>query len=145
MVSEIISTVERRRRWSTQEKLRIVEEALTSGASIAAVADRNGACRSLLYTWLRLVRAGRMPGISMSLPTPASFLPVRIEGSMSAPPPPEPDTDPPPARQSSSPNRARRERQVEVVLANGRRLRVDERIDPVALAMIVAALDGVTR
>ena len=25
MVSEIISTVERRRRWSTQEKLRIIE------------------------------------------------------------------------------------------------------------------------
>ncbi len=145
MVSEIISTVERRRRWSTQEKLRIIEEALTSGASIAAVADRNGVCRSLLYTWLRLVRAGRMPGISMSSPAPASFLPVRIEGPMAAPPPPEPDSDPPPVRHFSSPSRAQRERQVEVMLANGRRLRVDERIDPAALAMIVAALDGGTR
>lgn len=54
MVAEIISTVERRRNWPTEVKLRIIEEALAPGASIAAVADRYGVGRSRLYVWLRL-------------------------------------------------------------------------------------------
>jgi transposase-like protein len=66
MAGEIISTVERRRNWSTEVKLRIMDEALAPGASIAAVADRNGVCRSLLYTWLRLARDDKMPGISIT-------------------------------------------------------------------------------
>ena len=56
MAAEIISTVERRRNWRTEVKLRIMEEAVAPGACIAAVADRNGVCRSLLYSWLRLAR-----------------------------------------------------------------------------------------
>ena len=54
MAREIITTVERRRRWPDEVKLRIMSEALVPGASTCAVADRNGVCRSLLYTWLRL-------------------------------------------------------------------------------------------
>ena len=50
MAAEIISTVERRRRWPSEEKLRIMSEALEPGAVVAAVADRNGVCRSQLYT-----------------------------------------------------------------------------------------------
>jgi transposase len=46
MAAEIISTVERRRRWPGEEKLRIMSEALAPGATVAAVADRNGVCRS---------------------------------------------------------------------------------------------------
>ena len=56
MAGEIISTVERRRRWPAEEKLRIMSEALERGAVVAAVASRNGVCRSQLYTWLRLAR-----------------------------------------------------------------------------------------
>jgi transposase len=55
MAAEIISTVERRRSWPDEVKLRIMAEALEPGATVAAVADRNGVCRSLLYTWLRQV------------------------------------------------------------------------------------------
>jgi transposase-like protein len=51
--TEIISVVERRRHWPADEKLRIMEEALAPGAVIASVADRNGVCPPLLYTWLR--------------------------------------------------------------------------------------------
>ena len=47
MTREVIATVERRRHWSDEEKLRIMSEALAPG-SVAAVADRNGVCRSLL-------------------------------------------------------------------------------------------------
>jgi transposase-like protein len=68
MAAEIMSTVERRRRWPAEEKLRIMSEALELGAVVAAVADRNGVCRSQLYTWLRLARDDRLPGISIAQP-----------------------------------------------------------------------------
>jgi transposase len=131
MVSEIISTVERRRKWPPDEKLRILEQALAPGASTAAVADRNGVCRSLLYTWLRLVRAGRMRGVSISPQVEASFVPVRIAAPAIEPPAP-----------SRSHQRGRRPAQVEVTLTNGRVIKVDECIDPAALAQLATALDG---
>ena len=148
MAAEIISTVERRRHWPDKEKLRILSEALAPGATVAAVADGNGVCRSLVYLWLRLARAGRLPGISLAdpprLPTQGtSFVPVRIEPpgkpahlstkTVEAPLP-TPDTRcPAPPR--------RRPGVVEIVLGNGRSLKVDDCIDPAALAGIVAALD----
>jgi Transposase len=51
MACEVISRVERRRHWPTAEKLRIMSEALEPGATVAAVADRNGVCRSQIYSW----------------------------------------------------------------------------------------------
>jgi transposase-like protein len=142
MAAEIISTVERRRRWPAEDKLRIMSEALEPGAVVAAVADRNGVCRSQLYTWLRLARDDRLPGISIT-PQPATtpFVPVRIgplakSGSANGPPPlSPPDTRPALASR-------RRTSVVEVVLCNGRTLKVDESIDPAALARLVDALDG---
>jgi transposase len=140
MAAEIISTVERRRKWPTEVKLRIMEEAVAPGACIAAVADRNGVSRSLLYAWLRLARNDKMPDISITPQSTASFLPVRIEPPAKAPTPPaKPDLDPPaPARSS----RGRRPATVEVVLTNGRIVKVDETIDPDALAGLLAVLDG---
>ena len=134
MVSEIISTVERRRGWRTEVKLRIMDEALTQGASITAVADRNGVCRSLLYTWLRLARDGKMAGISLTRQPAAVFVPVRIE------PPAQPDVDPPtPPR---APSRGRQPASlVEIAMTNGRVIKVDDSIDPSALSRLVAALD----
>jgi hypothetical protein len=44
MAAEIISTVERRRRWPAEDKLRIMSEALEPGAMVASVADRDGVC-----------------------------------------------------------------------------------------------------
>jgi transposase len=144
MAAEIISTVERRRNWPTEVKLRIMEEAVAPGACIAAVADRNGVCRSLLYSWLRLARDDKMPGISITPQSSASFLPVRIEPPAKAPAPPaKPDVDPPAPPQASS--RGRRPAQVEIALTNGRVMKVDECIDPAALALLVAALDGGAR
>src|SRR3954451_5854106 len=80
MAAEIISTVERRRHWPDEEKLRIMSEALAPGATVAAVADRNGVCRSLVYLWLRLARSSLMPGILLADPPPPSlFVPVGLE------------------------------------------------------------------
>lgn len=124
-----------------------MEEALAPGASIAAVADRNGVCRSLLYTWLRLARDDKMPGISITPQSTASFVPVRIEPPAIRPPLGRPPS--PPAIGSDAglpvPPRARlrapRPSMVEIALTNGRVVKVDECIDPAALALLVAALD----
>ncbi len=146
MAAEIISTVERRRSWPTEVKLRIMGEALVPGASIAAVADRNGVCRSLLYTWLRLAREGKMPGISMTPQPAASFVPVRIEPSAkrlpSSPPVLVSAPSPGPDAGPRAPSRGRQPALVEIALTNGRVIKVDECIDPAALARLVAALDG---
>ena len=133
MGSEIISVVERRRHWPLEDKLKIVMEALEPGASMAAVADRHGIARGLLYTWLRLVREGRMLGLSLK-PEPATgFAPVHVEAAPAAP---APMPTPPalPARRRAS--------LIEVKLPNGRVVKVDEGIDPAALAAIIAALDS---
>ena len=140
MTSEIISTVERRRHWPDEEKRRILSEGLAPGATFAAAADRNGVCRSLLYTWLRRARDGRLPGVSISPPPATAFVPVRIKPSGTARSP-EPLAPP-----EASPAAALRRRTsvVEITLGNGRSLKVEDSIDPVALTRLVAALDGGT-
>jgi transposase len=147
MAAEIISTVERRRQWPAEEKLRIMSEALAPGATIAAVADRHGVCRSQLYAWLRLAREGKLAGISMSAPEAASFVPVQISADTRASSPTPPCDRPaspatpthPPA---SSIPRGRRPAMVEVILTNGRIVKVDECIDPDAFGRLLTVLDG---
>ncbi len=55
---EIITGVERRRRWRCEEKLRIVAEVEGPGASFADVARRHEVSRGLLWNWRRQVREG---------------------------------------------------------------------------------------
>jgi len=61
---EIITDGGRRRRWSSAEKLRIVEETLEDGASISVVARRNGVAANLLYRWRRLMLDGGAVAVS---------------------------------------------------------------------------------
>ena len=55
---EIITGVERRRRWRCEEKLRIVAEVERPGASFNDVARRHAVSRGLLWNWRRQVREG---------------------------------------------------------------------------------------
>jgi transposase len=55
---EIITDGGRRRRWTSAEKLRIVEETLDERASISVVARRHGVAPNLLYRWRRLMLEG---------------------------------------------------------------------------------------
>jgi transposase len=48
---EVITGVERRRRWSEQDKARIVAESLEPGVVVAEVARRYGLHRNQLYGW----------------------------------------------------------------------------------------------
>ena len=70
---EIITGVERRRRWRLEEKLRIVAEVEQPGASFADVARRHEVSRGLLWNWRGQVRRGEL--VPEPLPT---FLPVQI-------------------------------------------------------------------
>jgi transposase len=57
---EVITSVQRRRRWSTAEKVRLVEEAMQPGSSVSFVARRYGLSPSLLFRWKRrMVEGGR--------------------------------------------------------------------------------------
>ena len=55
---EVITGAARRRRWATEEKLRIVEETLRCGESISVLARRHGVAPNLLYRWRRLMTEG---------------------------------------------------------------------------------------
>jgi len=61
---EIITDGGSKRRWSSAEKLRIVEETLEDGASISVVARRNGVAANLLYRWRRLMLDGGAVAVS---------------------------------------------------------------------------------
>ena len=61
---EIITDGGRRRRWSSVEKLDIVEETLENGTSISVVARRNGVAANLLYRWRRLMLDGGAVAVS---------------------------------------------------------------------------------
>jgi transposase len=50
---EVITGIERRRRWSWDQKRAIVEESLAPHASAAAIARRHGIGTGQLYTWRR--------------------------------------------------------------------------------------------
>lgn len=66
----VLSGPERRRRWSAEEKARIVEETLQPGAVVTAIARRHDVHPNLLHHWRRQARrtaAGQ-----------ARFLPVRV-------------------------------------------------------------------
>ena len=52
--------VERRRRWTPEEKVRIVEETYLSGNSVSLVARRHGIAGNLLFTWRRLMAQGAL-------------------------------------------------------------------------------------
>ena len=60
---EIVETG-RRRRWSDDEKLRIVMESLSAPRFVSATARRHGISRSRLGTWLRTFRTERHAVVS---------------------------------------------------------------------------------
>lgn len=48
---EVITSVQRRRRWSAAEEVRLVEEAMQTGMSVSFVARRAGIAPSQLFAW----------------------------------------------------------------------------------------------
>ena len=54
---EIITSVERRRRWSAAERRRLVTVTLAPGANVSAIAREAGVHPSQLWSWWRQMRA----------------------------------------------------------------------------------------
>jgi transposase len=76
-VAEILTQPERRRRWTSEQKLALVAETLRPGASPTQIARRYGISTGLLYTWRRLARDGELSLVPASAPA-AEFVPVEI-------------------------------------------------------------------
>jgi transposase len=130
---EVITGVARRRRWSIEEKLRIVAESLWAGASVSFVAQRHGLRSNQLFKWRKLAREGAFG----PLPADPPFVPVRIIGN-DAPPSLRSSSVPP--RPSAEVASAIGHSLVEIELANGCRLRVAADIEPSALHRLVTTL-----
>ena len=62
----MLSTVQRRRGWNTENKVAILDVAFRKGGSVAASADRFGVSRALIYICRSRVREGLMPGVAMT-------------------------------------------------------------------------------
>src|SRR5688572_28251784 len=59
---EVITSVQRRRRWSAEEKAAIVQEIYAPGMSVSLVARRHGIAPNQLFTWRRLYASGALFG-----------------------------------------------------------------------------------
>ena len=105
---EVLSAADgsRRRQWSDEDKLRIVEESFVGHRQVAATARRHGMCRSLLTIWRRQYRNGEL-----GAGRPVSFTPVTVTKDIAASQPGP--VDPPDLPRNS---------QVEIALLNGRLL-----------------------
>src|SRR5256884_9553354 len=57
---EIITSVQRRRRWAAAEKVLMVEETFGPGMTVSLVARRHGVAPNQLFTWRRLVVEGAL-------------------------------------------------------------------------------------
>src|SRR5262245_15998112 len=78
---EILTGPERRRRWSEEEKLQVVEEACRPGHSVSQVARHRGINPSQLFTWRRQARAKGLISDARSGPSVApalTFTPVNV-------------------------------------------------------------------
>jgi transposase len=127
---EIITGIERRRRWRLEDKLRIVAETEQPGANFAEIARRHDISRGLLWNWRSQARRGKLTAVSES-----SFLPVVVGEAQAPEPQPRPKPSPPP-RSSAG------EGKIEITLPDGSRLQVDNNVSLAALRRVVTALRG---
>jgi transposase len=110
---EVITSVERRRRWSAAEKERLVAASLESSASVSAVARDAGIHPSQLYGWRRQLLRRSRPA--------TSFAAVRIAA--------EPAPTDLPVRGL-----------IEMEFPSGSRMRITGAVDPTTLTAVVVAL-----
>lgn len=113
---QVITGVERRRRWSADQKRAIVAAAFAPGAVVTEVARRADVNSGQIYRWRDELR-GRSAGVGSG----ASFVPVIVS--------------PPPSAVSTAP-----EPMIEVMVGNGSQVRLPSSVSPDLAAAIVTAL-----
>jgi transposase len=110
---EVITSVQRRRRWTAAEKERLVAASLEPGATVSVLAREAGLHPSQLYGWRRQLCARR---------TAPNFAAVRIIGAPAAP------------------GVAAPVGVIEIELAGGTRLRIMGTVDAATVSAAVGAL-----
>lgn len=118
-IVEVIVGHQRRRRWSVEEKLRIVAESHQPGARIGEVAARYDLYPGLLFTWRRQARMGVLTERREPL-----FLPVGV------------------ANQAASSRPAAPSGRIEIELTDGSQVRIDEGVSLTTLRRVLLALRG---
>jgi transposase len=81
---EVITGVERRRKWSAQEKAAIVAESLAEGAVVSEVARRHDLSPSQLFGWRARLR-GAVHGPAPSSDAMPAFVPAVVEDEPPSP------------------------------------------------------------
>src|SRR6516225_2261904 len=61
---EVITSVQRRRRWSAEEKARMVQETYAPGMTVSLVARQHGIAPNQLFSWRRLYAEGALSAVS---------------------------------------------------------------------------------
>ena len=112
----------RRRHWSDEDKVRIVEESLRGYRQGSATARRYGIARSLLSIWRREYRSG-----TLGAPEAGGFMPLVMEG-------PSPASAQRPLREVD-------DGRIDIALTNGRRMTIPASLAASHLAALLAVLD----
>ena len=135
---EILARVERRRKWTAQEKAALLAEVEVEveaeGGKVRVVARRHRISESVLYNWRAAWKAA---AAAMQPP----FIPLGVLGGSSHREPamlaqPQPTR---PVRGSDSGVGG-----IEIVLANGARVSVDAFVNEKALSRVLRAMKGAT-
>src|SRR6201981_868158 len=121
--AEVRGRVERRRRFSVEQKLAVLAEATAPGANMSEGARRHGLMPAQVYRWRRLAELGviGVPGAS-ELP---SFVAVEITKDVPSLPAPVTEANPAAVNGAARRRRGKRAGLIEIELAGGRRVRVD--------------------
>jgi transposase len=127
VLGEVMPGLERRRRWSTEEKLRILARSVAPGSSPALTCKLHGISSGQLYTWRKQFRRGELTG----------FVPVSMTSAPAALPVPDLPSDPPTAEPAPD---AAAASLIEIELPTGVKLRVPGDVGEAALRRILAAL-----
>ncbi len=123
----------RRRRWSADEKARIVAETFAPGATVAAIAGKHAIAASLLFAWRREASAKEHGAAEVSGLVPVHVAaPCPTAGMQSAV-----ADDPPRATRST----AKKTGLIEIDLGGGKRVRVDADVDADALGRVFDVLE----
>jgi transposase len=125
---EIVTRAERRRNYTPEEKARLLAETAQAGARVLEVAQRHGVSPSLLHRWRR--RAEGRPARKAARQVPR-LVPLLVG------PPAEDATAGLPEARSGGIGAA-----IEVVLRNGRVLRVGAAADVTMVARLAAMLEA---
>ena len=139
MRGEVLGRVERRRRWSADEKLAVVMASLDPDAVMARVARQFDVTRQQVYDWRRATRRGEL-GTTGGV---VGFLEV-VTGSPSASSAAEarPVAAAPGTTPTNGDAMVTAAATVEIVLVGGRVLRVSTTLPAAELRRLICAVEG---